>query len=1454
MPEVPSLMMFLGRDTVLMEQLSVNRRQFQILLQQINMTDDTFMTYFEHGEIKKLTIHKASKSWHFHFQFKSLLPFQIYDTLTTRLTQSFAHIAKVTSSIEVQDAEVSESIVQDYWSRCIEELQGISPPIISLLNQQKPKLKGNKLIVKTKTDTEAAALKNKYSSMIQAEYRQFGFPDLQLDAEIFVSEQEVQKFREQKLAEDQERAMQALIEMEKKDKESDEDQAPSGPLVIGYQIKDNEEIRTLDSIMDEERRITVQGYVFDVETRELKSGRTLCIFKITDYTNSILIKMFAREKEDAALMKSLKKGMWVKARGSIQNDTFVRDLVMIANDVNEIKAKTREDSAPEGEKRVELHLHSPMSQMDAVTGIGKLVEQAKKWGHEAIALTDHAVVQSFPDAYSAAKKHGIKMIYGMEANLVDDGVPIAYNAAHRLLEEETYVVFDVETTGLSAVYDTIIELAAVKVKGGEIIDKFEAFANPHRPLSATIIELTGITDDMLQDAPDVVDVIRDFREWIGDDILVTHNASFDMGFLNVAYKKLLEVEKAKNPVIDTLELGRFLYPEFKNHRLNTLCKKFDIELTQHHRAIYDTEATAYLLLKMLKDAAEKGIQYHDELNENMGQSNAYQRSRPYHATLLAVNSTGLKNLFKLVSLSHIHYFYRVPRIPRSQLEKYREGLLIGSACDRGEVFEGMMQKSPEEVEDIASFYDYLEVQPPEVYRHLLELELVRDEKALKEIIANITKLGEKLNKPVVATGNVHYLNDEDKIYRKILISSQGGANPLNRHELPKVHFRTTDEMLEAFSFLGEEKAKEIVVTNTQKVASLVDDIKPIKDDLYTPKIEGADEEIREMSYQRARSIYGEELPEIVEARIEKELKSIIGHGFAVIYLISHKLVKRSLDDGYLVGSRGSVGSSLVATLTEITEVNPLPPHYVCPECQHSEFFNDGSVGSGFDLPDKTCPHCGTPLKKDGHDIPFETFLGFKGDKVPDIDLNFSGEYQPQAHNYTKVLFGEDNVYRAGTIGTVAEKTAYGYVKGYAGDNNLHMRGAEIDRLVQGCTGVKRTTGQHPGGIIVVPDYMDIYDFSPIQFPADATGSEWKTTHFDFHSIHDNLLKLDILGHDDPTVIRMLQDLSGIDPKTIPTDDPEVMKIFQGTESLGVTEEQIGCKTGTLGIPEFGTRFVRQMLEDTKPTTFSELVQISGLSHGTDVWLGNAQELIHNNICELSEVIGCRDDIMVYLIYQGLEPSLAFKIMEFVRKGKGLTPEWEEEMKNNNVPDWYIDSCKKIKYMFPKAHAAAYVLMAVRIAYFKVHHALLYYAAYFTVRADDFDIDTMIKGSTAIRAVMEDINAKGLDASPKEKNLLTVLELALEMCERGYSFQKVDLYRSSATEFIIDGNSLIPPFNSIPGLGTNAALNIVKAREEGEFLSKEDLQKRGKVSKTILEYLDRHGCLESLPDQNQLSLF
>ncbi len=1263
------------------EQTLGKKERFKLLLQQLELTSDQVVPYFDQASIEKVVINKEQKKWHFYFQFQRVLPFNVYELFQTRIRSAFSHIANVSFSITAETKECTQDDIQSYWQHCISELQGISPLLMSLLQGQRPTLNGVKLVLNARHEAEGTALRKKYGQLIADQYSSYGFPQMQLVTEVVHSEEAFQQFVEQRKQEDTEKVLQAITEMQNKENDkSDGPDLPKGPLTIGYTIKD--EVVSLDTIVDEEKRIAVQGYVFDAETRELRSGRTLLIFKITDYTNSIMIKMFSRDKEDIPLLQAIKKGMWVKVRGSVQNDTFVRDLVMIGNDVNEISPITRQDKASDDEKRVELHLHTPMSQMDAVTSVSTLVGQAKKWGHKAIAVTDHAVAQSFPEAYGAGKKNGIKILYGVEANLVDDGVPIAYNPQDVSLPDATYIVFDVETTGLSAVYDTVIELAAVKMKEGEIIDKFESFANPHHPLSATTIELTGITDDMVQDAPDASEVLKKFSDWIGNDILVAHNASFDMGFLNAGLQRA-GFEKVQNGVIDTLELARFLYPHMKNHRLNTLAKKFDVELVQHHRAIYDAETTGYLLVKMLKDAFERDILNHNQLNDYMGEGNAYQRARPYHVTMLAQNETGLKNLFKLISMSHLNYFYRVPRIPRSKLQKFREGILIGTACDRGEVFEGMMQKGIDEVQEAAEFYDYIEVQPPENYKHLIELELVRDERALKDIINNIVKLGEKLEKPVVATGNVHYLNPEDKIYRKILISSQGGANPLNRHQLPDVHFRTTDEMLECFSFLGADKAKEIVVANTQKVADMIEEVKPIKDDLYTPKIEGADEEMRAMSYAMARSIYGDDLPEVVEARLEKELKSIIGHGFAVIYLISHKLVKKSLDDGYLVGSRGSVGSSFVATMTEITEVNPLPPHYVCPSCKHSEFFDDGSVGSGFDLPDKSCVECGTPYKKDGHDIPFETFLGFKGDKVPDIDLNFSGEYQPRAHNYTKVLFGEDNVYRAGTIGTVAEKTAYGYVKGYAGDHELHLRNAEVDRLVAGCTGVKRTTGQHPGGIIVVPDYMDIYDFTPIQFPADDRNSEWRTTHFDFHSIHDNLLKLDILGHDDPTVIRMLQDLSGIDPKTIPTDDPEVMKIFSGTESLGVTEEQIMCKTGTLGIPEFGTRFVRQMLEDTKPSTFSELVQISGLSHGTDVWLGNAQELIRNNICNLSEVIGCRDDIMVYLIYQGLEPSLAFKIMESVRKGKGLTPEFEEEMIKNGVPDWYIDSCKKIKYMFPK---------------------------------------------------------------------------------------------------------------------------------------------------------------------------
>ncbi|HEU5140839.1 MAG TPA: PolC-type DNA polymerase III [Bacillales bacterium] len=1433
------------------EDEQAKRESFQILLDQINAPQDLVDSHFQQARLDKLIIDTESRDWHFQIRVPAVLPYEVYQWFKTRLEETFANIAPVSFSVASDTTEISDALIADYWPAFVGQLTDLSESVTTLLKSQNPRLEGSKLIVSARNDTEAVVLKRKLSEPLNQGFQKFGLPALLLETEVKQSEVDYEKFLEQRQNEDRTKMAEAVIQKEKAQKKAEQQEAPSGPVAVGYPIKD--EPVQIQTITEEERKIAIQGYVFEAETRELRSGRLLLTLKMTDYSDSLLVKMFSRKDEDIPKMKAVEKGIWLKARGSIQHDTFVRDLVMIANDLEQVPGWHRTDEAPEGEKRVELHLHTPMSQMDAVSSTTKLVEQAGKWGHEAIAITDHGVVQSFPEAHAAGEKHGVKILYGLEANLVDDGVPIAYNEAHRKLTDESYIVFDVETTGLSAVYDKIIELAAVKVKNGEIIDRFERFANPHHPLSQTTIDLTGITDDMVENAPEIEEVLKDFYEFTGDGVLVAHNASFDMGFLNVGYKSI-GFEKAVNPVVDTLELGRFLFPEMKNHRLDTLCKKFKIELTQHHRAIYDAEATGYLLWKMVMDTKEKGIIFHDQLNENTG-NGEFRRVRPTHCTLLAQTQEGLRNLYKLVSVAHLEYFHRVPRIPRSELEKYRKGLLVGSGCSEGEVFTAAMQKSMDETEEVASFYDYIEVQPPANYQALIERDLIHNESALREILKKLVKLGEKLEKPVVATGNVHYLDPNDHLYRKILIASQGGANPLNRlDKMPQVHFRTTTEMLEAFSFLGEEKAKEVVVDNTQKMANEIEDIKPVQEDLFTPKIEGAEEEVRGKSFGRARDIYGDELPEIVEKRLDTELESIIGNGFAVIYLISHKLVKKSLEDGYLVGSRGSVGSSLTAMMLEITEVNPLPPHYVCPNCKHSDFYDDGSVGSGFDLEAKKCPECGTQYIKDGQDIPFETFLGFKGDKVPDIDLNFSGDYQPRAHNYTKELFGVEKVYRAGTIGTVANKTAYGFVRGYEGDNGLHFRSAEVDRLTAGCTGVKRTTGQHPGGIIVVPEDMDIYDFTPIQYPADDRNSEWRTTHFDFHSIHDNLLKLDILGHDDPTVIRMLQDLSGIDPKTIPTDDPEVMKIFEGPETLGVTPDQILCKTGTLGIPEFGTSFVRQMLEDTKPSTFSELVQISGLSHGTDVWLNNASELIANGTCELKDVIGCRDDIMVYLMYKGLEPSLAFKITEFVRKGRGLQDEWIEEMKSHGVPDWYIESCKKIKYMFPKAHAAAYVLMAVRIAYFKVHHPILFYAAYFTVRANDFDVDIMSRGSSAIRSKIQEIQGKGLDATPKEKSLLTVLEIALEMCERGLSFQRVNLYRSQAAEFIVDGDTLIPPFNAVSGLGTNAALNIVKARKDGEFLSKEDLQKRSRLSKTVVEDLDQHGCLEGMPESNQLSLF
>lgn len=1442
--------------------MSLNKAElFQTLLSQINIelsAEDKQV--LSNGEVEAVTVHKNQRKWDILLLFPDILPFRLYVALNHAVRESFRSICDVELFIEASEPEVNEKQVRDYWPAACSKSKVDSPICNQLLSSTYPVRQEGRWLLIIDQELTFDKYDKEFLPRISEAYQSLGFPErfaIKPIVDAQASKEKVEEFKQKKEETDQLMAQEytRLVETVEKKKENRSSSDLSGPIKLGRPIAAGDDITQMIDIVEEERRIVMEGYVFDSEVRELRSGRKLLILKITDYSSSFTCKKFSNNEQDEQIFEAIKAGMWVKVRGSIQEDTFMRDLVMNVQDIVQTFHDDRQDSYAGKKKRIELHAHTNMSQMDATASASDLVAQAAKWGHKAIAITDHGVGQSYPEAHQAGEKNGVKIIYGLEANLVDDGVPVAYNEQHLDLSDATYVVFDVETTGLSAIYDSIIELAAVKMHKGNIVEEFQEFIDPGHPLSETTVQLTGITDDMVRGSKSEKDVLQAFKAFAEDTVLVAHNASFDMGFLNTAYKKH-GMDSSKLPVIDTLEFSRFINPTFKSHRLNTLAKRFKVNLEQHHRAIYDAQTTGHLLWIFIKKAKEEeDIHYHDQLNRFMGEGEAYKRSRPSHVTLWASSQAGLKNLFKIISTSLVDYFYRVPRLPRSVLEKHREGIIVGAGCAKGEVFEAMMQKGYEEAKEKAGYYDYLEIMPKAVYSDLIERELVRNEADLEDIIRNVIRLGEELNKPVIATGNVHYIHPEDAVYRDILLETQNSQFSSSSGKNPAVHFRTTEEMLSAFAFLGEEKAKQLVIDNPHQLNEQIEDgITPVKKELYTPKMEGAEEEIRQMSYDMAHSLYGDPLPEIIEARLEKELESIIGNGFSVIYLISQKLVHKSIEDGYLVGSRGSVGSSFVATMTGITEVNPMPPHYRCKKCRHSEFFTAGEVGSGFDLPEKDCPSCKEPMYRDGHDIPFETFLGFKGDKVPDIDLNFSGEYQATAHHYTKELFGEDYVFRAGTIGTIADRTAFGFVKGYERDHQLHYRSAEVDRLAKGLTGVKRTSGQHPGGIIVIPDYMDVYDFSPIQYPADDQESKWKTTHFDFHSIHDNVLKLDILGHDDPTMIRMLQDLSGIDPLDIPVNDPDVMKLFSGTEVLGVTEDQIYSKTGTLGVPEFGTRFVRQMLEQTNPNTFAELLQISGLSHGTDVWLGNAEELIRLHDIPLAEVIGCRDDIMVYLQHQGLEDDIAFKIMEHVRKGRGIPDEWQAAMREQDVPEWYIDSCLKIKYMFPKAHATAYVLMALRVAYFKVHYPLYYYAAYFSIRASDFDLEAMCKGKDAIKTKIKEITDKGMDATAKDKNLLTVLELANEMVERGYEFKMVDLDKSHATDFIIEDQSLYAPFRAVPSLGGSVANAIVEAREEEPFLSKEDLSRRGKVSKTVMEFLDANQALSHLPDENQLSLF
>lgn len=1235
---------------------------------------------------------------------------------------------------------------------------------------------------------------------------------------------------------------------QRKKRKANTDDSGVADIVIGKNFSDS--LMKMSEVTPDSGRVAICGDVLNVEFREVR-GKYLCMFDMTDYTGSLTVKLFVQKDDRDIMEEHIKRGVHLKVRGDAQYDRFSKDLTVMASDIILLRKDERTDDAET--KRVELHLHTQMSAMDAVTPVEKLVERAAQWGHRAIAVTDHGVVQAYPDAYSAGKKHNVKIIYGVECYLVNDEIPIVTavggaDTEHRLTGG--FVVFDIETTGLNPSRDGITEIGAVKVENGKIADRFSTFVDPGMPIPEHITKLTGITDAMVAGAPGISRAVGDFLDFAAGLPLVAHNASFDTGFIR-HHARQCGIEFS-NTIVDTLQLSRKLFPELNRHKLDIVAKHLGVSLKNHHRAVDDAQATAEIFIKCLEILVDKGAVTVGDIDRVLAGETDLRNLPAYHAILLVRDRTGLRNLYRIISESHLKYFYKKPRVPRSVLTRYRDGLLVGSACEAGELYRALLDgASDQEAEKIAGFYDYLEIQPLGNNEHLVESGNVQDHDMLKELNRRIVRLGEKLDKPVVATCDVHFMDPQDEVFRRILMHGQGYADAERQAPL---YFRTTGEMLEEFSYLGAEKAYEVVVTNTNLVADMVEEVAPIPQGTYPPKIEGAEEEIERLTYERAHEIYGDPLPGIVAQRLEKELNSIIKNGFAVMYLIAQKLVAKSNEDGYIVGSRGSVGSSLVATMTGITEVNPLPPHYICPGCSHSEFITDGSVGSGFDLPAKKCPECGEMMKGDGHDIPFETFLGFDGDKAPDIDLNFSGEYQARAHKYTEVLFGKDHVYRAGTIASVADKTAYGFVRKYLEEKGITTTNAEINRLVAGCTGIKRTTGQHPGGIIVIPADRDVYDFTPIQRPADDTSSNVITTHFDFHSLHDTILKLDILGHDDPTMLKMLCDLTGVDIKDVPVNDEKVMQLFVSTEPLGIKPEDINCQVGTFALPEFGTRFVRQMLLDTKPKTFSDLLQISGLSHGTDVWLNNAQDLIRDGVCTISEVIGTRDSIMTYLMYKGLPPKSAFKIMEDVRKGRGLKPEYEEEMKAHGVPGWYIESCKKIKYMFPKAHAAAYVLMAIRIGWFKVYHPLAFYTAYFTVRADEFDATVMAGGKKKVEKMIEELEKQGNSISAKDRNVLTILEVANEMYARGIAFLPVDLYKSDAVKFTIQGNGIRPPLNSLPGLGDNAARAIAEARAQGEFVSVDDLKIRAKVSRSVIEILQQSGCLDGIPESSQMSFF
>ncbi len=1242
--------------------------------------------------------------------------------------------------------------------------------------------------------------------------------------------------------------------------------ASSDPDLVYGRDFDGEAV-PLETITGEVGEVVIRGQVLDVEAREIRGGKTILIFPITDFTDTIVVKMFLVNEQVPSVTEHVKKKAFLKLRGVTTIDRYDGELTIGSiRGIRKISDFTtrRMDHSPE--KRVELHCHTKMSDMDGVTDAKALVKRAYEWGHKALAITDHGVVQAFPEANHCFDKYGgcvpedadFKVLYGMEAYLVDDLKGIVTGDKGQSLDS-TYVVFDIETTGFSPQNCQIIEIGAVKVTGGKITDRFSTFVNPGVPIPFRIEQLTSINDQMVADARPIEAVLPDFLDFCGDAVMAAHNADFDMSFIiENCHRQGIEREFT---YVDTVGMARFLLPALNRFKLDTVAKAVGVRLENHHRAVDDAACTAEIFVRFVEMLKERGITDLTGLNrEGTVSPDTIKKLPTYHAVIFMRNETGRINLYKLVSKSHLQYFHRRPRVPKSVFLQHREGLLIGSACEAGELYQALLRgASDQEIARLVNFYDYLEIQPLGNNRFMIADEKndrVHSDQDLIDLNKKIVRLGEQFGKPVVATCDVHFMDPEDAIYRRIIMAGNGFEDADNQAPL---YLRTTEEMLEEFAYLGHEKAEEVVITNTNRIADMIEKISPIHPDKYPPVIENSDRDLKDICYKKAHEIYGDPLPEIVETRLEKELHSIISNGYAVMYIIAQKLVWKSNEDGYLVGSRGSVGSSFAATMSGITEVNPLPPHYVCPECKYSDFDSE-IVKSyadkvGCDMPDRVCPKCGAKLKKDGFNIPFETFLGFKGDKEPDIDLNFSGEYQANAHKYTEVIFGEGHTFKAGTIGTLAEKTAFGYVKNYFEERGQHKRYCEINRIVQGCTGIRRTTGQHPGGIVVLPHGEEIEKFTPVQHPANDVNSDIITTHFDYHSIDGNLLKLDILGHDDPTIIRMLEDLTGTDAKQVPLDDKKVMSLFASTEALGIRPEDIGgCPLGCLGVPEFGTDFVIGMVQEAKPTCFSDLIRISGLSHGTNVWLGNAQTLISEGKATISTAICTRDDIMGYLIRMGVESSQAFTIMESVRKGKGLRPEWEEIMKENNVPDWYIWSCKQISYMFPKAHAAAYVMMAYRIAWYKIYRPLAYYAAYFSIRATAFSYELMCMGRDRLEFYMEEIRKKGDAASKKDQDTYKDMKIVQEMYARGFTFEPIDIYKAKAHRFQIIGDKLMPSLDTIEGLGDKAADAVFEAAKCGPFLSKDDFRERTKVSKTVIELMASLNLFGDIPESNQMSLF